>query len=217
MTAAIGFLHTAEVHVDTFGALVDRAGDGTTSHHVVDPALLDEARRRGGVDPALRARLLDRLTEAARGCSVVVCTCSTLSGATESMTTEVGVPVVRVDRPLARRAVQTGPRIAVVVALASTLGPTTELLAEEAERAGVPVTVTAVFAEDAWDRFEAGDHDGYLDRIAGAARGAADGADVIVLAQASMADAVHRLDRSVPVLAGPELAVEEALRLSREA
>lgn len=82
----------------------------------------------------------------------------------------------------------------------STLAPTGELLAEEAgER---PVSIVTHLVAGAWDRFEAGDTDGYLARIAEAADRVA-GADVIVLAQASMAGAADLVTGPVPVLSSP--------------
>lgn len=59
-----------------------------------------------------------------------------------------------------------------------------------------------VLVEGAWERFEAGERDGYLDLVAEAADAVAD-ADVIVLAQASMADAVTRTVTRIPVLSSP--------------
>lgn len=212
----VGFLHTAEVHVATFTELVHAAAPQADTTHVVDASLLDDARAEGGLDDALTDRLRGRLREAAADSDVIVCTCSTLAGAAEALGPIDGVPVVRVDRPLARLAVASGPRVAVVVALASTLGPTTELLAEEAAAAGVDVELTEVICADAWARFEAGDVDGYLDVVAATAAGLEGECDVVMLAQASMAGAVDRIDLSVPVLAGPALAVAEALRITAD-
>src|SRR5689334_7134097 len=110
----IGFLHTADVHVATFHALVTERG-----HRDVH---LADARERG-VDAALEERLAERLRElAGRGPDVILCTCSTLSGHAERI--PVAVPVLRIDRPMAERAVAIGGRIAVVAAVESTLAPT---------------------------------------------------------------------------------------------
>src|SRR5689334_23368062 len=122
----IGFLHTADVHVATFHALVTEWGHRDV--HLVDATLLADARERG-VDAALEERLAERLRElAGRGPDVIVCTCSTLSGYAERI--PVAVPVLRIDRPMAERAVAIGGRIAVVAAVESTLAPTRELLLE---------------------------------------------------------------------------------------
>lgn len=213
-TPTLGFLHTAPSHVATFDALVLSASGRAV--HSVRPELLEEARS-GGAPAGLAADLQVALTDlVARGADVVVCTCSTLGPIVEELTaqvgwTEVAVPVLRVDRPMARVAVRMGRRIGVIAALESTLQPTTLLLEEEASRADVASELVAVSVSAAWAAFEAENQDSYLKQIADAARSIATSVDVIVLAQASMAGARALLgDLSVPVLASPELAVEAA-------
>ncbi|WP_237296904.1 aspartate/glutamate racemase family protein [Streptomyces sp. 3211] len=189
-------LHTSPVHVPVFDALRDRDHPGAVLRHLVAPELLDRARTAGpeSVIPALRGLL----TEAGPG--AVLVTCSTIGAAAESLAPALGVPVLRVDRPMAAAAVRAGRRIAVLAALESTLAPTRELLAEEAgER---PVSIRTHLVAGAWERFEAGDTAGYLARVAEAA-GSVTGADVIVLAQASMAGAADLVTGPVPVLSSP--------------
>lgn len=65
------------------------------------------------------------------------------------------------------------------------------------------------------NRTEAGDHAGYLDRVARHVRGLADDVDVVVLAQASMAPAANLVgDLSIPVRSSPRLAVLRAVELA---
>ena len=208
----IGFLHTADVHVPTFHALRAELAPGWEELHVVDAELLAGARR-DGITPELTARLEARLHELAdRGADVIVCTCSTLGGAAESRTADLGVPVLRADRPMAEAAVAAGPRIAVVAAVASTLAPTRSLLREAAAAAGRPVELIDVPCPAAFPLFEAGHLDAYAGEIAAAARAAAASADVIVLAQASMAPAADLLaDLPIPVLTSPRTAVDRAV------
>lgn len=213
MSGTLGFLHTASVHEATFSGLVDELAPGTSVVHVVDESLLTDARARGGVDDLVRTRLVGRLRELAASADVVVCTCSTISGAAETLADQVAVPVVRLDRPMAEAAVGFGSDLAVVAALASTLGPTTELLRSVASAAGVAVRLTEYPCVDAWDRFERGDQDGYLDAIAECVDSVSGPVDAIVLAQASMAGAAARCRRDVPVLTSPRLAVERALQV----
>lgn len=207
----IAFLHTAEVHVGTFTALVADLAPGTPTAHLVDADLLTAARTAGGVDPALLGRLADRLAEAAAGAAVVVCTCSTLAGPAEALGPIAGVPVLRIDRPMAETAVALGPRVAVVAAVASTLGPTVDLLTGCAAAAGTPIDISTVLVEDAWAAFEAGDLADYERRIAAAVDDVAPDADVVVLAQASMAGVADLVTTGVPVLASPRPAVGAAL------
>jgi hypothetical protein len=210
----IGFLHTAGVHVESFGSLLEDLAPGATATHLVDESLLADARARG-IDPDLRERLESRLRElAGKGAEVIVCTCSTISGAAEE--TPAGVPVVRVDRPMAERAVARGGRVAVVAAVESTLAPTRALLEECARVAGTDPVIVEAPCPDAWPLFEAGDQEGYLGRIAEHVRGLAGDASMIILAQASMAPAAGLLpDLDVPILSSPRAAVRRALEVAR--
>jgi len=205
----IGFLHTADVHVPTFRALRAELAPGWQDLHVVDPSLLADARR-AGITASLAARVDARLHELAdAGADVIVCTCSTLGAHAETRTTDLGVPVLRVDRPMAEAAVAAGPRIAVLATVESTLPPTRVLLRSVG---GASVTLTESICPSAWSLFEAGDQEAYAAAIAAEARRVAPSADVIVLAQASMAPAAALLaDLPVPVLTSPRTAVAQAI------
>lgn len=203
-----GFLHTSPVHVPTFDTLLGELDTAVSAVHLVDESLLADARTRGA--ESVTDRVAARIAELRdRGAGTICCTCSSIGDVAERIGVDLGVPVFRVDRPMAARAVGAGRRIGVVAALASTLAPTRALLLEEAERAGAEVEVELVLAEGAWPLFELGDQEGYLAAIAAAARGLAAGADVLVLAQASMAGAEPLLvDLGLPVLSSPRIAAE---------
>ncbi|MFD8537258.1 aspartate/glutamate racemase family protein [Streptomyces rubrogriseus] len=198
----LALLHTSAVHVPVFDALRDAGHPGLELRHHVDAELLERARREGpeSVADAVAAVLRRAVAEGARA---VLCTCSTIGAVAEAAAAGAGVPVLRVDRPMAAAAVAVGPRVLVLAALESTLAPTAALIAEEARRADRPVEVRTRLVEGAWSRFEAGDGEGYLRRVAEAADSVT-GADVIVLAQASMAPARKSTTARVPVLASPE-------------
>jgi hypothetical protein len=210
---AIGFLHTADVHTASFTGLLDEISPGRPSIHVVDESLLADARDRGGVDDDLRERLIARLKEASSGASVVVCTCSTISGPAEQLSSVVGVPIVRVDRPMAEIAVGSGSRIAVVAVLQSTIAPTVTLLTEVAQEMGRTPDFDGVVLSDAWSLFEDGDLVGYATAIAAAVDSLDPAIDVVVLAQASMAAAAAQCKTTALVLSSPRSAVEAAVAL----
>ena len=203
--ATIGFLHTAQVHVATFDALLAELGPRHTAAHIVVPGLLTAARSTGSA-AGLRALVRQALLGFGTSPAVVVCTCSTIGGLAENLS-DVGFPVLRADRPMAEAAVGEGT-VGVVAALKSTLGPTTALLRE----ARTDVRIVEVLIPGAWALFEAGDQAGYLACVAHAVQELAPKVDVVVLAQASMAAAVD-LVGSLPVLASPRTAVLRALEL----
>ncbi|WP_385626028.1 arylsulfatase (plasmid) [Streptomyces sp. P8-A8] len=196
MTLAL--LHTSPVHIPVFDALRDAGHPGLALRHLVHEDLLVRAREAGpeAVAGDVRALLAGAVADGARA---VLCTCSTIGAVAEAESVTLGVPVLRVDRPMAADAAARD-RVVVLASITGTLAPTLALLAEEAgDRA---VDVRTVVVDGAWERFEAGDRDGYLDLVAAAADAVTD-CDVIVLAQASMADAVTRTVTRIPVLSSP--------------
>ncbi|MFG2568017.1 aspartate/glutamate racemase family protein [Streptomyces sp. NPDC048567] len=198
MTLAL--LHTSPVHVPVFDALRDADHPGTALRHVVREELLATAAALGpeAVADEVEAVVADLVAE---GADAVLCTCSTIGAVAEAAGVAAGVPVLRVDRPMAAAAVRAG-RVTVLAALTSTLEPTRALLTEEAAGAGLPADVRTVLVDGAWDRFTAGDSDGFLDLVAASADEVRD-ADVIVLAQGSMAGAAERTTTAIPVLSSP--------------
>lgn len=194
--------------MDTFEALARELMPSARTVHRVDPDALELARRdvpRGRVRAVVASHLAE-LRES--GCKVILCTCSTLGEIAEELSGD-GLKVIRIDRPMLRRAVTLGPRIGVLAALTTTVEPTTHVLAEEAAGAGTDVSVEVSVVEGAWEAFLSGDAQGYRSLVARAALALSSRCDVVVLAQTSMepaADLVTGL--AVPVLTSPRSAVE---------
>ncbi|GGU91321.1 hypothetical protein GCM10010211_67520 [Streptomyces albospinus] len=187
-------LHTSPVHVPVFDALRDEDTPGLPLRHVVRPELLAKARESGPA--AVAEEVAGALAAAARdGATAVLCTCSTIGAVAEEAGARLDLPVLRVDRPMAAAAVAAGTRITVLATVESTLAPTAELIAAEADRAGRAVQVQAELVPGAWERFAAGDTEGCLTAVAAAARRVRDAksTDAIVLAQVSIAAVADRL------------------------
>jgi hypothetical protein len=213
--AAIGFLHTAATHVETFGALVSDLEPARVHVHAVRPDLLERARAHGlddeVLDDGIRGALRGLVDRDAR---VIVCTCSTLGGISEQYGSDAGIAVLRVDRPMAELAVRGGSRIGVVAALQSTLPPTRALLYDAAVAAGTEITLVNAPCFDAWVRFEQGDIAGYHRDVAGCVDALDPTVEVVVLAQASMAGAASLVKTDRVVLSSPRIAVQAALTLA---
>jgi hypothetical protein len=214
----IAFLHTARVHVATFDALLRAQAPDLQARHAVDETLLADAQGLGPTDPGLRRRLQAALADvAAGGARQVVCTCSTLGPLVDTLPPTGSFETARVDRAMAEHAVRLGPRVLMVAALASTLAPTRALLADAAARLQRPIAIEPLCVDGAWALFLQGDRAGYLATVAAAVRQqVADrpmsDTDVVVLAQASMADAALLLaDLGPPVLSSPALGVAAAV------
>jgi glutamate racemase len=189
----VGLLHTVPALAGTFQDLVARHEPALRQVHVADAELLATAVR-DGVTEEVVARVRRHVRYLIEdGASAVLVTCSSIGEAVEAAASDAEVPVLRVDAPMAEEAVRAageGGRIVVLATLQATLGPTGRLL--ERAAAGTGVTVEATIVEGAADARAAGDHDEH-DRLVRAAVEGAE-ADAIVLAQASMAQAVAELD-----------------------
>ncbi|MEU5160897.1 aspartate/glutamate racemase family protein [Streptomyces sp. NPDC020875] len=202
----LALLHTSAVHPPVFDALRDRHHPGVGLRHLVHEGLLARAVAEG--PEAVADEVSGVVGRAvAAGAGAVLCTCSTIGAVAEASAGRHGVPVLRVDRPMAAEAAARG-RAVVLAALASTLGPTEALI--RAEAAGRPLELRSVLVPGAWERFEAGDAEGYARTVAAAVDAVRDTA-VIVLAQASMAPATGYARTAIPVLAGPESGLRAAV------
>ncbi|MFI5979495.1 aspartate/glutamate racemase family protein [Streptomyces sp. NPDC051555] len=216
-------LHTSPVHVPVFDALRDLHHPGTVLRHLVVPELLARARVVGPEAVAGEIQALLAEPGSGSGDDAVLCTCSTIGAVAEELGPVLGRPVLRVDRPMAAAAVRTGPRIAVLATVESTLAPTLALIREEAdtlerERPGCAAALSprTQVVPGAWERFEAGDDAGCLELVARAVDAVVD-ADVIVLAQVSMAGAVARATTGIPLLSSPAVGLAAAVGALRRA
>ncbi|HBZ68841.1 MAG TPA: hypothetical protein DEP35_03460 [Deltaproteobacteria bacterium] len=195
-----------------FDALLQEMAPDLVARHLVEEELLAEARRTG-ITGALALRVRDLVLGAAREPgALVVCTCSTLGGCAERANEDRPGVALRIDRPMAERAVRLGHRITIAAALGSTLEPTRLLVEEAARAAGREVRTRPLLCEGAFSHFERGDLDGYHRAIARVLERDVRDADVVILAQASMAGAAPLcMKLFAPVLSSPRLGLAVAL------
>lgn len=231
MTIKIAMLHTVASNAAVLGPLIAAQvapalglpADQLDVLHMVDENLL-----RDTIDHGLLPRTVRRVAAFAAfaeesGAQAVLVTCSSIGAAVEAARPMVGVPVLRIDQPMATEAVRLvthagspagaaadgsdcresaartpSGRIGVTATLSSTLEPTADLIRRIAAEEGVAVQVRTVVASGAFAALRAGDTDAHDAAVARTVRELADGCDVVVLAQASMARAV-RAGAQVPV------------------
>jgi Asp/Glu/hydantoin racemase len=155
---------------------------------------------------AVQARLAEMLRAAREwyGAEAALLTCSSISRPVlESVRANAGIPVMKIDEPMARTAIAAGQRVGVAVTFASTLEPTSRLLRDAAAEVGREIDLVPRVVDGAYDALLGGDparHDALL--AAGVEELAAVGVDVVVLAQVSMARVLPLLEGrvAVPVL-----------------
>jgi Asp/Glu/hydantoin racemase len=209
----IAYLHTSHVLIPMFSELSKRELPGIEQFHMVDESLIRNTIRAKELTRMTIRRVINMVQSAHDGgANVVVVTCSSIGPAATLARQVFDFPVVRVDEPMAERAVQLGRRIGVAATLHTTLQPTVALLRAKALDAGRDVDLVECLCEDAFSAVLSGDtttHDRLLAEALSALRSSV---DVVVLAQASMARVVANLPGNghVPILSSPELAVKRA-------
>jgi hypothetical protein len=206
-------LHTAASNEALLRGMLGH-GAAADARHTTEPAWLAACVAAGGVTPEVRLLIAGWLAAAAAdGAKFVLTSCSTLGAVFEEEANTLALPAMRIDRPMAEQAIALGPRVLVVACVASTLAPTTALLDALARAADRPLHPRQLLLDALWPRLLAGDRAGYLAGIVAAIRAEPADHDVVVLAQASMADAAAMLaDHPVPVLASPRLGVDGLLK-----
>jgi len=212
MKKTLALVHTSATLVPVFQQLTKAKLASVETFNIVDDSLVRQIGAKGGITPDISARVAAYIGSAASGgADHILVTCSSIGPAVEAAAPTVRVPVLRVDQPMADRAVRTGRRIGVIATLPTTLTPTADLVRRRAAAAGREMELTSRLCDGAFDALMAGDAQKHDTIVAAALRELSRSVDVIVLAQASMARVVDTLTESekrVPILASPPLAIE---------
>lgn len=171
--------------------------------HLVDGSLLAKAIAKEDTQPDVTSalRALQQL-----GADAVLVTCSSIGEEAEVAASELDVALTRIDTGMAlqvNKAEAAHPRVVVLATLESTVGPSARLMIRIAPDAQVEPVVCGGAAEAR----SKGDQEAHDRIIADEIRKSA-GADVIVLAQASMADAAAQAGVDTPVLTSTDLGIK---------
>ena len=120
--------------------------------------------------------------------------------------------MIKIDGAMIAEAVAKGTKIGVVATNFTTLEPTRQLLQAQAEEANKEIAVELVLVENALAALLSGDGATHDQLVKEVVLELAERADVVVLAQATMArvlDVIPESKRQVPILSSPHLALEQ--------
>lgn len=206
----LGIVHTVSALAPTFAELAGELLPGTQTTVIADELLLKRTVRDEAIDDLTRDRLHGHIAALADfGVDAVLVTCSSVGGVVDDIARTATIPVHRVDRAMAERAVALGSKIGVLATLPTTLTPTTELVEAAAREAGRAVEVVSRLCDHAFAALDSGDRAGHDAILAHELDRLATEVEVVVLAQASMARiAAARPADGTTVLSSPRLAME---------
>lgn len=213
----VAFINTVTSLPAVFKGLVTELAPSIDMYNIVDESLLQDTIRNGQLSKTTIRRLVTYLEQAQEaGADMVMVTCSSIGPAADIGRTLVDIPVLRVDEPMADKALLNGKRIGVAATLSTTLQPTAALIERRAAESGKNVTVVSKLCAGAFEALLAGDTAKHDSLVAEGLRQLIPNVDVIVLAQASMARIVETLPESekvLPIYSSPRLAVEHLARM----
>ncbi|MEI7025914.1 aspartate/glutamate racemase family protein [Paenibacillus sp. y28] len=215
-------VYTGQGLADPLKAVFQEVLPGCRLVNIIDDSLIGDVVKAGQVPPGVARRLIQYFHHAEElGADVILNTCSSVGEVADAARGFIGVPIVKIDEAMAAKAAIGYDRIAVLATLPSTLEPTMRLVQKQADLAGRQVTLVNGLAEGAFDALVGGKPEEHDRILLETAKRAASDADVIVLAQGSMARMESKLreETGKPVLSSPRLGVEAvkaALELAAE-
>ena len=213
----LGLVHTSATLVPVFAALCDKYLPNVKVFNIVDDSLIKNTIACGELTASTSRRVVNYAGSAeGAGADFILFTCSSIGPAVETAALLTGVPVLRVDQPMADKAVQSGKRIGVIATLSTTLEPTSDLVRRRAVAAGKEIELVPVLCEGAFDALMNGDAATHDATVAKALKELVTKVDVILLAQASMGRVVDTLDEAdkvIPILASPTIAIQHIASL----
>lgn len=208
----LALIHTSATLVPVFAELCNKYLPNIKVFNIVDDSLIKNTIACGKLTASTSRRVVNYAGSAEEaGADFILFTCSSIGPAVEAAAALTGVPVLRVDQPMADIAVQTGKRIGVIATLSTTLEPTSDLVRRRAIAAGKEIELVPVLCKGAFDALMSGDAATHDKKVGDALKQLVNEVDVILLAQASMARVVDTLgdaEKKVPILASPQIAME---------
>jgi len=209
MLSKLAFIHTSHVLIPTFATLARKVLPGVETFHMTDESLIRNTIAAQSLTRTTIRRLVAMIGSAHEGgADAVMVTCSSIGPGVKVAREVYDFPVLRVDEPMAESAVQAGRRIGVAATLSTTLEPTIQLIEETATSHGRAVEIVPSLCRGAFEAVLAGDTERHDSMVAEALASLRERADVIVLAQASMARVIAKLaPGGTPILSSPELAL----------
>lgn len=208
----VAFIHTSPAALGPLTQFYTEAAPELEVTNLLDDGLLRLLAAKDFATAEARLREMIKAAAETYGAEAAMVTCSSVSKEmVESISAAFALPVLKIDYPMARRAVRAGGRIGVAATFPPTLVPTRRLLASAAGEIGATIETVEDVTPEAYDALLSGDaarHDRLL--LEAVSRLEARGVSVVVLAQVSMARVLPKLEGrvGVPVLSSLHTSLE---------
>lgn len=216
MNKTLALIHTSFVFLNVETSVMKMLSDAMPDVrlvNIVDDSLLADVIREGKVTPAITRKICHYILAAEQtGADAILSLCSTMGETIDVARKLVSMPIMKIDEPMAEKAVAEGERIGVIATVPTTLEPTIRLIRSKGSEIGKQVKTERLLCEGAFQILMSGDKTKHDQMVIEKASSAAKNVDVFVLAQASMARLESQISQRVgkPVFSSPRLGVERA-------
>ncbi|MBQ6335275.1 MAG: Asp/Glu/hydantoin racemase [Erysipelotrichaceae bacterium] len=203
-------IHTSPVSLNELKALFKEIVPEVEMVNIIDDSLLEEVKKNGHITPAIISRM-NSYVQVAKTLEpdLIFNQCSSVGEAFDLARKQATCKTLKIDEPMAEKAVSLGSKIGVVATVASTVQPSSDLVRNTAKKLGKEVEVKEYLVDGALDILMSGDVDKHNELVINEIKKAEEENDVVVLAQGSMTAILPLLtDIRKPVLTSPRLAVE---------
>ena len=214
MPKTLALIHTSMVFVNVETMMKDMFAEimpDVRLVNIVDDSLLPDVMETGAIDDDVQKRMSAYVRAAEdTGADAVLSLCSSLGPTIDPTRETVEIPVIKIDDPMTRRAVELGTNIGVMATVPTTLGPTIDLIRENAAEMDKEVRIHDRLVEGAFQILMGGDKDKHDQMVIDTARELGQKVDIIVFAQASMTRLAPTVQdvTGLQVLTSPRLAIE---------
>jgi Asp/Glu/hydantoin racemase len=219
MIKKVAFVHTAISNANMFKTMIAECLPEISSFHIVDDSLIQDLLEVGQFTPSILRRLCSQIELAEdAGAQLIMVTCSSLAPGVDIARKMASVPVMKVDEPMAEKAISISDSIGLLATAKTTLEPSVKLIKDKAAEAGKQVSLYPIFISEAFTHFLRGDIATHDRIVKAAALQLRSRVGVVVLAQASMGHLAKAIEEiiEVPVLTSPPLAMEALIKIIRE-
>ena len=203
----IVMIHTSPVSLNDLKALVKKYMPDVELVNIIDDSLLEEVKKNNGPTPQIISRM-NMYVQVANSLhpDLIFNQCSSVGEAFDVAKKSTTIPTLKIDEPMAKKAVELGNKIGVIATVKSTMLPSCDLIKRKA------VEVIEYLVDGALDiLMKEKNVEKHNQLVLSKIEEASKACDVIVLAQGSMTAIlpyIKNVDK--PVLTSPELAIQTA-------
>lgn len=189
MSKRITIIHTTLATASTIPEMIKKMyGDKFEIINIIDDSLLNEIKLKGEITKSVIERfVLYAIIAQNNSSDAILLACSSIGKAADVARKVVNIPLYKIDEPMAKLAVKQGERILVLGTVRSTLEPTSKLI--EKNKQSQSQIIDCIQIPNVFELYSINKkkHD---EKIAEVIRANVNNYDVIVLAQASMSNAI---------------------------